>query len=235
VEENDLDVVSPTRLLASKGIKNHIIPCPDAVDDTFRAIYNRNIRISHRQYASAAQGMFESCPQDSVCMKGDVAEIAKCMFRITKLYPRKITARDLASLAGMPMLQFVVDAFNSWLLTTPTFGPHVLDLFCWEQFMGSCVAMVEAECDIAQETFAPFNCRILLATMLSVPERFRRSPTFEFYVLLMKRLWPAVLQEPINGAHQAGFKAHVRRMVIKARLHELLPRFLTLRAKRWLS
>jgi hypothetical protein len=94
---------------------------------------------------------------------------------------------------------FVVRAFDEWLSDTRNaFNVHLLDLFYWEQRMGNWQAMSQLEWDIVQEVFTPLNCRSLLATMLSVDEKYRRPPEFRLHRQLILSLWPDVLSEPIN-------------------------------------
>jgi hypothetical protein len=49
-----------------------------------------------------------------------------------------------------------------------------------------------------REIITPYNCRDVLTTFLSVDERHRRAPDYALFRQLIERLWPDVLQEPIN-------------------------------------
>jgi hypothetical protein len=210
--EDHRDVKIPFRLLSKLGLTNNIVECRDGFDEQFAEIYRRNVVMGHAVYGRVSQGLFDQVPEQRICVKGDVAEIVKCYYRLGRSRCDDITAHDLARLAEMAADPFVIKAFGQWLSDARPHlhNVHVLDLFFWEQEAGRLHAMIEAECDIAQDTFAPFNCRNLLTTMLSVPERHRQAPEFDFFRMLLKRAWPDALKEPINSRAQVGVEATVR-------------------------
>jgi len=55
-----------------------------------------------------------------------------------------------------------------------------------------------SECDIAYETFNPYNNRRLFCLELSVNERFRSGRRLDFHIRQIENMWPEVLMEPIN-------------------------------------
>jgi len=232
--EEHRDAASPSRLLAALGLRNNIIPCKEEPDAQFASLFKRSVVTAHDEYAAVAQGMFDHCPHDRVCTKGDVAEIVKCQFRIDKPNDR-IDAYDLSKLAEMEPHPFVIEAFDEWLAGLRPYNVHPLDLFCWEQSMGVLEAMIEAECDIVQEAFSPLNCRELLTTMLRVPERHRRAPAYVLFQTLIERLWPEVLSEPINDQMQTGARALLRRAIMKMNVHAWAPRRLRRLGRRLLA
>jgi hypothetical protein len=77
-------------------------------------------------------------------------------------------------------------------------GLDPLSLFFWEDREGNWQAMTHVEFDVAREIFVPYNCRTLLANMLSIPESDRSKPEFRLHKKMMLQLWPEVLIEPIN-------------------------------------
>jgi hypothetical protein len=91
-----------------------------------------------------------------------------------------------------------VRAFSRWLDDAVRQPLDVLDLFSWEQMAGRWQGKVRSEFDIVQESFAPLNCRALLELMLGLDPRKRRAPRFEFFRLMIERLWPETLVEPVN-------------------------------------
>jgi len=95
---------------------------------------------------------------------------------------------------------FASVSFDKWLggLERKT-NIRLLDLFYWENRVGNWLTTCQAEFDTAwQDIFTPFNCRLLLMNMLSVPEKYRRPPDYLFYRKLIQSLWSEVLQAPIN-------------------------------------
>jgi hypothetical protein len=233
--ESHLDASSPSRLLASLGLKNDLIPCKGEPDEDFLRVFKRNVVMAHEAYAPVAQGMFDHALADRVCTKGDVAEIVKCHFRTEKDNGASIDGHDLAKLAEMDSHPFAIRAFDEWLSGVRTYNVHLLDLFCWEQAMGSLEAMIEAQCDLVQEAFSPLNSRDLLTTMLRVPEKHRRPPSFDLFKTMIEELWPEVLNEPINAQVQTGPKAFVRRTIQRLDMHRWAPRSLRRLGRKLLS
>lgn len=60
-------------------------------------------------------------------------------------------------------------------------------------------------------------------TLLSAPVRDREEPTFYLFRGLLRRLWPEVLAEPINGRPQVGAEAALRRTLDGLHLVRLVP------------
>jgi len=223
--ESSEDVATPSRLLPKLGLKHRILDCRTGVDDEFAKIYRRNVIMAHEQYCPFAQALLDQTPSKGVCIKGDVGEIARCNFRLGRSSDGDVTAHELAMLGGRPTHPFVINAFEGWLSGARghSYNVPLLDLFCWEQDAGRLHEMIEAECDIARDSFAPLNCRSLLTTMLSVPERYRQRPTFDLFRMLIERLWPDTLAEPINGVLEAGTEAAIRRTLANLGLLQLVP------------
>lgn len=221
-----LDLTAPSSLLAKLGLKHRILDCRIGADDEFAEIYRRNVRMAYAQHCAMAQAMFDQTPSEGVVITGDVGEIAKCVYRLGPSSNRDVTAHELAVLTRQPTHTFVLRALEGWLSEARADCHNVplLDLYCWEQEAGRLQALIQAECDIARESFAPLNCRSLLTTMLSVPERYRQEPTLDLFRGIMERLWPDVLQEPINGRPQVGPEAALRRALDKLGLLRLVPR-----------
>ena len=112
-----------------------------------------------------------------------------------------ITVGKLAALIGYYKSEFVENELSDWkedLEKTGVRGYHILDLLYWEQGMGNWGTQHAAEQDIAIEDFSPFNNRLILKTLLSLPREYRSGPDFPIYTKLIEAMWPETLQEPIN-------------------------------------
>jgi hypothetical protein len=119
----------------------------------------------------------------------------------------------LAQVAKMPEEDFALEAFDRWLSDvnqTKVEGFDPLTLFLWEDREGNWQAMTQLEGDISREIFVPYNCRLLLANMLSVPEPYRTKPAFLLHEKLILRLWPEVLSEPFNPPVKPSFVSIAR-------------------------
>ena len=225
------DVVIPSRILSRLGLKHHIIQCPVSMESEFERFYVTNVAFAHDVWGTIAQGLYHDYPSDSVCVKGNAIPIAKCnyLYKLPKSErKKKITAATLARLNNIPDNDFAIKAFEKWLAQLgDVHNIHVLDLFQWEQREARWQAMSQNEWDIVQEVFVPYNCRSLLTHLLSIPEEYRRPPTYAMHQALTARLWPELLSEPINPPLQrqpeAAKSFSLAKSLAKTRVHRLVP------------
>lgn len=192
------DIAVPRRLLAKLRMKHHLVPYPETVDAAFKGLVRRNNASCNAAYCADIQALHECHPQGRVCVTGDVAEIVKRYFHGPRKHPGTVTAEKLARLSRFGPHPFARKALSRWLEDAARQPLDVLDLFCWEQMAGRWQGKVRSEFDIVQESFAPLNCRALLELILGVDQRLRRTPRFEFFRLMIQRLWPETLMVPIN-------------------------------------
>ena len=70
------------------------------------------------------------------------------------------------------------------------------DMFYWEHHLGSWVPYLALEGDMAMDTFQPFNCRVLVERVLSLPTIYNMESTVYFEII--RRHWPILLSWPVN-------------------------------------
>jgi hypothetical protein len=145
------------------------------------------------------QSLFNAWPAKKVFVTGAYDGITKSHYNFKS---KKLTPEVLASLAHMGGNKIAIKLFSDWLreegVAIENTGYSILDIFYWEQRAGRWEAMLALEYDLVHETFAPFNCRELLTTILAVKAKYRRFPYYRFHRLLIKNLWPELLFFPIN-------------------------------------
>lgn len=222
------DIRIPSLLLRRLGLKHSIIKCPPAMDEEFGSIYRRNVTTAREAYGAIAQGLYRSYPQERVCVKGNAVGIAKSIY--TYMLPperrgKEVTAATLAGLTGMGDSAFALRALEKWIRgAEERYNINLLDLFKWENREGNWQAMSQLEWDMVQEVFVPYNCRALLAGMLSVDEKYRKPPGYALQEKLIARFWPELLQEPINprDGGDGPLKGFIKKVLVKTRLYEPL-------------
>lgn len=233
VPDDVRDVRVPARLLPRLGLAHHLVRYPEAIDAGLREVCKRNTASLTRAWCADVQALREQSPADRVCVTGDVAEIFKCHYRLPAGSP--LGPRELAAVCKLPPHPFVLDALARWLSGAAPRNVHLLDLFCWEQMGGRWQALIRAEYDVAQESFAPLDCRALLTTLLGVDERERRGPEFRILRELIERLWSEVLAEPINPRERVRPKELLVKLLTRLHLYQLVPPPLIRLAKRLLG
>ncbi|MEX8517088.1 MAG: hypothetical protein AB3X44_01060 [Leptothrix sp. (in: b-proteobacteria)] len=218
------DVAVPARLLRRLGLKHDLIEYPRSVDPAFRAVCQRSTYSGHTAFCADSQSLRTLYPAERLCLTGDVAEIVKCHYRLGPEHTGPLTAADLARLCGLPLHPFAIEALDEWLAGVPTnCAIDPLDLFCWEQMAGRWQALIRAEYDIVQESFAPLNCRSLLTDMLTLDESLRRAPSFVLLRELIEQLWPETLSEPVNPPEKTGLTIRLLRILGKLNVYRLIP------------
>lgn len=121
---------------------------------------------------------------------------------------------------GYRDLDFVERELAAWTADLGEAGANgysVLDMLYREQRLGNWGAQFPAEQDIAVEEFSPFNCRLLITTMLSAPRSRRAAPDYPVYRRIIEEAWPELLTVPFNpsprvSVRQRGSKL-LRRML----------------------
>jgi hypothetical protein len=229
------DVAVPARLLKQLGLQHHLIRYPDKIDPEFKALFRQSTPSGSTAYCADAQAMHAQYPQDRLCLTGDVAEIVKCHYRLPGVPDHTITPQQLAEVCRLEPHPLVLEALAEWRAGVPANSAiPLLDLFCWEQMAGRWQAQIRAEYDIAQESFAPLNCRTLLLTVLAIDEAQRQGPAYPFFRGLIEQLWPEVLGVPVNPPETTSLKRRVLRALGSTPLYRLIPRQVKDGAKRWL-
>lgn len=221
------DIRIPSRLLPKLGVRHHVIPCPSTMEEDFERIYRENVTTAHDVYGTIAQGLYNRFPPDRVMVKGVVSEVARCWYRqrLPDATNRTLTGRTLAHAVEMEPNTFVLAAYDRWLAGLDrSRNVDVLDLLFWEQRMGSWQAAAQVEWDIVQDVFTPFNSRTLLTYFLSVDQTYREPLHPMLHTELMKRLWPEVLDEPINPSKsKKKLSSVIRRSVIESPVRRFVP------------
>lgn len=206
--EDASDLAVPARLLARLGLRHEVIRARASASADFSWLFKRSVFLAHDHYGADAEAIRNWSEGRKVAVTGSGAEVGRCSFRDALPFSnrRRITAADFARLQHLEH-PYAIRFFSEWLDDAGSRLAYVkpLDLFEWEQGHGNWLAMTQLEFDIAwRDIFTPYNCRALLATLLSVDERFRKPSHNRLFRLAIEDLWPEVLCEPINPQTDQG-------------------------------
>jgi len=138
----------------------------------------------------------------SIDVNGNGSEVCRNFYdKFSLISGDNPTTAELAGFMGYYKSKFVKNELADWengLELNGTFGYHILDLLYWEQRMSNWGAHYASEQDVSIEDFKPFNNRLLVITLLSLPREYRSGPRFPIYTKLIEEMWPEALAEPIN-------------------------------------
>jgi hypothetical protein len=229
------DVQVPARLLPRLGLRHRVIRYPSRIDPDVKALARLNHGSIGSAYCADTQSLLEAHPPDRVCVTGDVAEIFKVHYRADGVADRDLVAGDLARLLKIGDGPFATAAMERWLQGARPSPLPLLDLLCWEQMAGRWQARIRFEYDTVHESWAPFNCRQLLVTMLGVAEEHRRAPGFGLLAALIQELWPEVMILPINPPEVPTLRRRLASAAARLGISRLVPAAAKDQVRRWLG
>jgi len=194
------DLYIPSRLASSLELEYRIVKSAVLADPEFLRQYKMNAPLAHDVWAPDAKAILDCYGLSKVAISGSGGEIGRCFYRRPSLDRKTLSGKRLSSLAHMGAHPFSVGWLEKWLAgARSSYNVDILDLFYWEQRAGSWMAMAQLEFGMVwKEIFTPYNCRLVLSTMLCVDGKHRRGPAYKLFDELLKALWPEVLREPIN-------------------------------------
>lgn len=213
---NGADIMIPSKMLPALGLEHKIVVHHEMMDKEFERIYRRNVctaRYGHGLNAYAFHRYFSEQGKERVLINGVCGEITRSFYYLPTLVP--VNGVTLCSLARMKGSRMALVQFESWLESAREVSREsdvsLLDLFYWEQRVGSWAAMSYSEYDIAFESFSPMNCRLFLTIMLGVKKNYRQAFDTFLHRALIKRMWPQALNYVINPPQKIGGKL-IRKM-----------------------
>ncbi len=208
---NGADIMIPSKMLPALGLEHKIVVHYEMMDKKFESIYRRNVstaRYGHGLNAYAFHRYFSEQGKERVLINGVCGEITRGFYYLPALVP--VNGLTLCLLTGMRGSRMALEQFENWLVSTREVsresGVPLLDLFYWEQRIGSWAAMSYSEYDIAFESFSPMNCRLFLSTMLGVKKNCRQTMNNSLHRALIKKMWPQALNYLINPQQKMSSK-----------------------------
>jgi hypothetical protein len=210
--DNHADIEVPARLLESLGLPHQVIRAESSTSPEFAYAFKSSVFLSHDHYGADAEAILRTLGRKKVALVGSGGEIGRCYTRLSRLRVWLTSLEmTMARFEIGAAQKFAVHHYRKWLDDMrDTHNVGVSDLFEWEQGHGNWVAMTELEFDIAwRDIYTPYNCRAVLATMLSVNAKYRKGPQYRLFDMLIQKLWPEVLAEPVNPHRQFS---HIQRI-----------------------
>lgn len=201
LDENGLDIQIPRELLKRFGLKHHIVHHSSKVNDNFGIIFKRNVtgaKDSAERNAYAFFKYLQHSDTEMVVAQGEGGGIGKSFYQLPAFF--QVNGKALATSTGMRGSRIAESAFEKWLESAKKAvdnGINIKDLLYWEMRLGNWSTIAISSYDIVFESFLPFNCRILMQYLISVDKKFRLPPNYT-HVYLIDKMWPELLEIPIN-------------------------------------
>lgn len=129
---------------------------------------------------------------------GNVSEICKNYFDNVKINDGK----SLTQAAHFPVVDYVVEHFEksySELKEIESKYKYDLrDIAHWEQDISNFASMGILYRSLTTKTFSPFNCRLIINTILSTPREYRDKQQHLFYHLYIEKYYPELNEFRVN-------------------------------------
>ncbi|MCZ7551706.1 MAG: hypothetical protein M5U05_03830 [Anaerolineales bacterium] len=200
--EEHQDVWVPKSLAKKLGINLNIINSIEDPPDWFISILSKNVTGARILPKSRTIYHHLVNNETMININGNGSEICRNFFdKYLQFQNNQINCEELALIIGYPNIQYVVDELRSWKNSLFSLGgekTNILDYLYWEQRLGNWGAQYPAEQDIAIEEFSPFNCRMLIETLMIAPRETRAAPHYTIYRDIICSMWPEALSIPIN-------------------------------------
>lgn len=218
-KDNYFEVLIPKNLLKKLDLPFYIQKCDDDIEPEFKKMIENNVSMS-RTYLQKAKNIYKYHLDfdGMISVNGNISEIGRVCIR--PLIPTKMSGENLVKLyifnyGG----NYFITQFNRWIdeikIHCEQNNLNIYDMLYWEQRLGNWGSVYPAELDIAIDQFSPFNNRLLLTTMLSVKEKFRKFPDYKLHYKIIQKLWPETLQVPVGVRPLiAGTKDRIKHLVM---------------------
>jgi hypothetical protein len=198
----DSDIRIPQAIVNAFGINHKIVIHSDIIDCDLEKIIKNNVTNARQEKivnAITLYSFFEKKQQKCILINGNAGEITRSYYYVPKVI--KLDNKILSKLTDMENSKIAYKEFEGWqsgAKNAVKYGVDLLDLFYWEQRIGSWASMTYNEYDIAIENYSPFSSRELLTTLLKVNKKYRNRDTYIVHKEIIKNLWPDLLSIDIN-------------------------------------
>lgn len=204
LSETHPDVWVPKRLANKLNVNFTVKNSIDEPPSWFVSMLSKNVSGARALPKSRMIYAHYKTGETRININGNGSEICRNFFdKYDRVKESVIGIADLARMLGYEESSFVkreIEAWRNSLYSQGGQGMNLLDLLYWEQRLGNWGAQYPAEQDIAIDEFSPFNCRLLIETLLAAPKPLRSAPKYTLYKELIQVMWPEALSIPINPA-----------------------------------
>lgn len=196
---NHEDVKIPKRMSRALGLNHEFSSKAIQLDETsLKNLKNSFTLLETENIDTYLGGFAKYAEENNALLVGTVSEICKN-------YYDNVTINDGASFAKaahFPVVPYTIAYFEKKLTELKEiqekFNYDLRDIAHWEQDITNFAAKRTLYLFSFVRAFSPFNARIILKTILSVPREMRDKQQHEFYRQYLERFYPELLNFPVN-------------------------------------
>jgi hypothetical protein len=196
------DIRIPDELFKSLGMEfNHVI-LPKKIDSTFEKIYFENNPLASKEFLPHVFNYYQNF-SDRINLPGNISSTP---FGINNLREQTVSMDKINRYYGIQQYSYARDYFEKWMAECHELcravGLNVMNLYYWEEKMPNWGAQIALDKDIAQDEISPFNSRLLIETIFSVPLKYRNIPDKILHRKIIQNLWPDLLNVSFNPSRK---------------------------------
>jgi len=223
VDINNLNIKTPRKLFDRLKRKFNIVSYTNDVDEDFKTIWNKTNLFGEKRNLSRIYNQYKHF-SDRLNLPGAFSEVARVYYR----YPQKEKRLDyILNRIHLKEYKYAQKKYKEWfnerLFIEEQYNYDIMDLFFWEERAFNFGGKGQADKDIAQEDYIPFNCCKLMEVLLSANEKYRIQHINYLHTEIIKYLYPDALLVPINPSLE--YKAIT--LLKKLKIHSFLQRIVT--------
>lgn len=172
----------------------------------YKKVVNKCVDFEH--FTPLAYNYYKSYPENRLHVRSNIGEI--CRARYYKPNFEQITNKNYSYLTKLVKIYnrwtsandhlFSYNEFEHYITDTNLFnqayGYDLPSLYYWEHLMPTWHASLLLESDTSHDTVCLYNCRSVLCTFLATP--FEDQLSNKCMLDVIRKLWPELLDEPIN-------------------------------------
>ncbi|MBN2481971.1 MAG: hypothetical protein JXB19_09545 [Bacteroidales bacterium] len=200
------DIRIPQKLLPKLGLKFHLVNPYIPINEDFKRIYFENHYRAVTRYLPIIHNYYQNF-SGKINLPAIMAFYPENQNKFKKF---QITPLLLAKINEVSQYDFAIDYYTEWLSKNLEMCKNnnidIINLYFWEDRCANYITQVTQEKDVAQDDIFPYNSRLLVSLFLSVGYKLSLRPKYLFFKKIIKKLWPEVLQEPMNPSPRAHFK-----------------------------
>ncbi|MBB4091151.1 hypothetical protein [Salinibacter ruber] len=198
----DRDVKVAKNICKTLGLKHETIEMSTDVSwDSVNGLFqNIDYLVSSRTIPYEFCTLKKYADDEGVCLNGNVSEIGRPYFAYGSLPIWSIDATLVSAITKRKNNSVSEAEFDPWVSEAKeiysSFGIEPMDLLYWEERMGSWQSSFQQQMRPVWNIFTPYNCRLILETLLSVP--YRKRVESQIYKKIVEINCPEIANIPYN-------------------------------------
>lgn len=197
--EKHEDVKIPKGIAKELNLKHEFIPKDIQLSkDELTNLQNSFSMMEYENINTYLGGFPKYIGENNALLVGTVSEICKNYYDNVQI----TDGVSFAKAAHFPIIPYSIAYFGKKLEELQQleneYGYDLRDIAHWEQDITNFAAKRTQYLYSFVRTFSPFNARIILQTILSIPREMRDKQQHEFYRLYLEQFYPELLKFPVN-------------------------------------